>query len=298
MWTKLEENTLKTLLLSYILSHLTYTQQAKYCIIQAISSIFPEVSLLSAESNCIQFRGPEGLECRPHINSELEVICVTRGSIDVCVGRQTLHPEAGMAVLIFPYQPHSFCPQDGAQGRVYMFSLRLILDFYNTYAANGATPFCFTLSQPLWAYLSYATEAAEQQPDELPAKSLFYPLAAEYLKNVAHGTPGSPQPLLVTKVMDYILNHLQDKITLKALSSHFGINTATLSKLLREYTYCSFTDFVNNIRIEKAITLFYEQDASVTEAAYESGFGSVRNFNRVFYNTLGITPSEYRNKKR
>lgn len=253
---------------------------------------------MSAESNCIQFRGPEGLECRPHINSELEIIWVTRGCIDVYVGGQTLHPSAGMAVLIFPYQPHSFHPLVGAQGRVYMFSLRLILDFYNTYAANGASPFCFTLPQPLVAYLPHATEAAERQADALTAKSLFYPLAAEYLKNATQETPGSPQQLLVTRVMDYILNHLQDKITLKTLSTHFGINTATLSRLLKEYTYSSFTDFVNNIRIEKAITLFYEQDVSVTEAAYQSGFGSVRNFNRVFYNTLGITPSEYRNRKR
>ena len=253
---------------------------------------------MSAESNCIQFRGPEGLECRPHINSELEIIWVTQGCIDVYVGGQTLHPSAGMAVLIFPYQPHSFHPQVGAQGRVYMFSLRLILDFYNTYAANGASPFCFTLPHPLVAYLPHATEAAERQADALTAKSLFYPLAAEYLKNATQETPGSPQQLLVTRVMDYILNHLQDKITLKTLSIHFGINTATLSRLLKEYTYSSFTDFVNNIRIEKAITLFYEQDVSVTEAAYQSGFGSVRNFNRVFYNTLGITPSEYRNRKR
>lgn len=253
---------------------------------------------MSAESNCIQLRGPEGLECRPHINSELEIIWVTQGSIDVCVGGQTLHPTAGMAVLIFPYQPHSFHPQVGAQGRVYMFSLRLILDFYNTYAANGTSPFCFPLPQPLGGYLPYATEAAEQQPDALAAKSLFYPLAAEYLKNVPQSIPTPAHNLLVTQIMDYILNHLQDKITLKTLSVHFGINPASLSKLLKDYTYSSFTEFVNNIRIEKAVSLFYEQDVSVTEAAYQSGFGSVRNFNRVFYNTLGITPSEYRNRKR
>lgn len=253
---------------------------------------------MSAESNCIMFRGPEGLECRPHINSELEIIFVTEGMIDVCVGAQTLCPKAGEAVLIFPYQPHHFHPHTGALGRVYMLSFRLISDFYNSYAQNGAAPFCFVLPQPLADYLRYATAAAELQPDELAAKSIFFPLAAEYLKTVPQSVPAQAHNLLVTQIMDYILNHLQDKITLKTLSVHFGINPATLSKLLKDYTYSSFTDFVNNIRIEKAVSLFYEQDLSVTEAAYQSGFGSVRNFNRVFYTTLGITPSEYRGKKR
>ena len=246
---------------------------------------------------CIMFRGPYGLECRPHVNSELEVIFATQGCIDVCVCGLTLSIQSGEAVFIFPYQPHSFYPKENATGQVYMFSYRIAADFYNTYRAEGVTPFRFSLSQPLLDFLRYAQPAAETAPDELHAKTLFFPLAAEFLKNINRNLTHLPGSQLVNQIMDYILNHLQDKITLKTLSAHFGINTIALSKLIKTYTYSSFTDFVNNIRTEKAIQLFYEQDVSVTEAAYQSGFGSVRNFNRVFYNTVGITPSEYRRNK-
>ena len=60
---------------------------------------------MSVESESILLRGPYGLECRPHINSELEVIHVTQGFIDVWVGGVSLHVPAGHAVLIFPHQP-------------------------------------------------------------------------------------------------------------------------------------------------------------------------------------------------
>lgn len=252
---------------------------------------------MAKDSDCIDLRGPSCLECRPHINSELEVIHVTEGVIEVSVSGVTLCPQAGQAVLIFPYQPHSFHPREGAAGRVYMFRFRIAGDFYNSHGSGATRPFVFPLSEALEGFLKQAVQRAERQPDEITAKSMFYPLVAEYLENIAPAASSNPGSQLVGKIMDYILNHLQDKITLKTLSAHFGINTASLSRLIKDYTYTSFTDFVNNIRIERAITLFYEQDVSVTEAASQAGFGSVRNFNRVFQSTLGITPSEYRRSK-
>lgn len=253
---------------------------------------------MPAENACIQLRGPYGLECYPHINAELEIIHVTGGVIDVCVGGATIAAKAGSAVLILPYCPHSFHPRQNATGRVYMFCFRIAADFYNSQCAAEKRPFAFPISLGLEAYLKEAVGRAEQQTDEITAGSLYYPLLAEYLKYAEKAGTHSSHGQLVRQIMDYILNHLQDKITLKSLSAHFGINPASLSKLIKEYTYESFTDFINNIRVEKAITLFYEQDASVTEAASQAGFGSVRNFNRVFRATLGITPSEYRKNKR
>lgn len=253
---------------------------------------------MPVESNYIMLRGPYGLECRPHINSELEVIHITHGFIDVWVGGVSLRVPEGHAVLIFPYQPHSFHPLDNATGRVYMFRFRIAGDFSNTHSPREIPPFILPLSKALEDYLKEAVLRAERKPDEIAAKSMFFPLIAEYLENVDTAAAHSPGNQLVGQIMDYILGHLQDRITLKTLSAHFGINTVSLSRLIKEYTYTSFTDFVNNIRIEKAIELIGDYDVSVTDAAFQAGFGSVRNFNRVFHSILGITPSEYRRSKR
>lgn len=252
---------------------------------------------MSDENASILLRGPRGLACLTHINAEMEVIHVTCGIIDVTVGGVTIPTPAGSAVLVMPYQPHSFHPREEAEGRVYMFRFRIASEFYNSHCADGVMPFAFALPETLDAYLKDAVKLAERTPDETAAKALYYPIIAQYLQQVEAAPSRAPQAQLIYRIMDYILNHLQDKITLKTLSSQFGINPASLSKLIKDYTYASFTDFVNNIRIEKAITLFYEQDVSVTEAASQAGFGSVRNFNRVFHATLGITPSEYRRQK-
>ncbi len=253
---------------------------------------------MPAERNFIMFRGPGGLRCRPHINSELEIIVVTKGKIDVTVGDTEINAEVGDAVLILPYDMHAFSPHNDSEGRVYMFSFGLAEEFYNSRGADSLSSGSFPVPEEMRQFIAYATETAEKSPDEISAKALFFPLISEYLRSSsskpAHNHSHS---LSVRKIVDYIQSNLTEKITLRSAAAALGINPASLSAQLREYTGIPFTDFVNNLRLEKAVHLLYDCDISVTEAAYLSGFGSIRNFNRIFFDTLGITPTEYKKTK-
>lgn len=247
----------------------------------------------------IMFRGPGGLRCKPHINSELEIITVTHGTIDVTLGDITITANEGEAVLILPYETHAFCPIDDARGRVYMFAFALVEDFYNSYGGKSVESGKFTLPTELRSYLSYATPNTEKLPDEFAAKSLFFPLVSEFLRtNNSEALHNNKHTLSVRRIVDHIHENLTEKITLKSVSQALGISPTALSSLLREYTGIPFSDFVNNLRLEKAIHLLHDCDISITEAAYLSGFGSIRNFNRIFFDTLGITPSEYKKQKK
>ena len=244
------------------------------------------------------FRGPFGLNCRPHINSELEIIVATKGRIDVTVGDTVTDINKGEAMLILPYDMHAFSPVSDAEGRVYMFSFSIAEELYNSRGADAISSGKFSLSKELFSYLPAVTAIAEKNPDEISAKSLFFPLVTEYSAQCSFEVSRNhTRTLSVRKIVDYIQNNLTEKITLKSVSSALGMNPASLSSQLREYTGISFTDFVNNLRLEKAVHFLYDCDISVAEAAYLSGFGSIRNFNRIFYDTLGITPSEYKKTK-
>ncbi len=246
----------------------------------------------------IMFRGPGGLRCRPHINSELEIIVATRGTIDVTVGDAEITINEGEAVFILPYETHAFSPIDDSEGRVYMFSFGLVEPFYNSHGGKSIESGKFSLPEEIRSYLAYATPNAEQNPDEFAAKSLFFPLVSEFLKTCTSAVlHNNRHTLSVRKIVDYIHENLTEKITLSSVSQALGISSAAISEILREYTGITFTDFVNNLRLEKAVHLLHDCDISITEAAYTSGFGSIRNFNRIFYDTLGITPSEYKKTK-
>ena len=253
---------------------------------------------MSESKKHIMFRGPGGLLCRPHINSELEIIVVTRGQIDVTAGDITVRADEREAVFILPYETHAFSPVGDSEGRVYMFSFSLVEDFYNRHGGSNATSGKFALPDALFDFLFYATPNAEKNPDEFNAKSIFFPLVCEYLKTVGTAaTNNNKHTLSVRRIVDHIHENITEKITLSSVSQSLGISPTAISEILREYTGIPFTDFVNNLRLEKAVHLLHDCDISITEAAYLSGFGSIRNFNRIFFDTLGITPSEYKKTK-
>ena len=55
----------------------------------------------------------------------------------------------------------------------------------------------------------------------------------------------------------------------------------------------TFSMYLNHIRVNKAIDLIQNTDLSMTEIAMNCGFETIRNFNRVFKEIMGCTPSEY-----
>jgi len=57
----------------------------------------------------------------------------------------------------------------------------------------------------------------------------------------------------------------------------------------------TFTDFVNNYRINQA-KIFLLKDYSVTEVCFQVGFESLSYFNKLFKQHTGETPSEFKKK--
>lgn len=52
-------------------------------------------------------------------------------------------------------------------------------------------------------------------------------------------------------------------------------------------------EYVNEIRIGYACKLLYEGACSISQAAFDSGFENLSNFNRQFKKIKGKTPTEF-----
>ena len=58
----------------------------------------------------------------------------------------------------------------------------------------------------------------------------------------------------------------------------------------------TFNDYLSDERTQRATRLLCEEALPITEIAYQSGFQSISNFNRVFNKITHYSPSEYRKK--
>jgi AraC-like DNA-binding protein len=71
------------------------------------------------------------------------------------------------------------------------------------------------------------------------------------------------------------------------------LSTAAFCRYFKRQTNMTFTDFVNQYRIERAKNLLM-QDQNVTETCYAVGFESLSYFNKLFNKIVGTNPSLFK----
>lgn len=99
---------------------------------------------------------------------------------------------------------------------------------------------------------------------------------------------------IAEQIVHYMLNNFDESISLQQVAEHFGYESCYFSKLFRRLLGDSYMVYRNRIRIEIAILFLRTTKKSISDITWHCGFSTVRNFNRVFHNVTGYTPSEVR----
>jgi len=117
---------------------------------------------------------------------------------------------------------------------------------------------------------------------------------AEYLaqlrKNVSKGVLGD--------VEREIRKNYADNLTLKGLSEKYYINSAYLGQLFRKKYGCSFKDYLNQVRLDKAAFLLIHTDKKILQVSEEVGYHNLDYFVNRFISAKGCTPAKYRRQYR
>jgi AraC-like DNA-binding protein/ligand-binding sensor protein len=102
------------------------------------------------------------------------------------------------------------------------------------------------------------------------------------------------EPPAITKAKQFIQEHQADEISLGDVAKAVNTSTFYFCKMFKKATGLTFTEYLGRVRVEKAKSLLLSPHARVSEVAFEVGFQSLSQFNRVFKRITGLSPSEYR----
>ena len=72
------------------------------------------------------------------------------------------------------------------------------------------------------------------------------------------------------------------------------VSVGYFSELFHKTTGMTFTDYVTRMRVEKVKHLLGDARLQITTIAFDTGFKSVSQFNRVVRRVTGISPRQYR----
>ncbi len=97
------------------------------------------------------------------------------------------------------------------------------------------------------------------------------------------------------KITEYIENNFTNDITRESLAKVFNVNIYYISKIFKETFKMNLRSYLGLIRSEYAATLIRTTNRTLTDIALDSGFDSIRTFNRVFKKIYGISPTDFKN---
>lgn len=93
------------------------------------------------------------------------------------------------------------------------------------------------------------------------------------------------------------LIHLDSNLSLDTVASQLNVSKSHLSKILKEYQKCSFTEYVTLLRLEEAKKLLKDDEYAtytIVAIGLECGFNSKSAFYNAFKKYLNCTPSDFR----
>ncbi len=99
----------------------------------------------------------------------------------------------------------------------------------------------------------------------------------------------------IRRVEAYIDAHLADPIKIADLANLVGVSVGFFH---RAFHATLGKEFINERRIQYAMQCLQRDDAQVASVAFSVGFSSPSHFSRVFRQSVGVSPSEYRSKNR
>ena len=226
-----------------------------------------------------------------HFHAAYELLLVRRGCVSATVGGEARTLREGDGAFVTPFLPHAFFAQgEGSEIVVLVGADDLFFPVLSSLA--GEVPTFFRLENA-----SIAEDALSlygRQEDEPIRRTLFLGAAACLLSAaVAENGRGGHLPSRADKGMldaiRYIKEHATEELSLISVAARFGYAPKYFSRRFHELTKTNFSEFVAIARAGVA-HLLLDEDRTVTDVAYASGFRSLPSFYRAYRRVFGKTP--------
>lgn len=101
----------------------------------------------------------------------------------------------------------------------------------------------------------------------------------------------------VSDIMQYILDHADQKLTLGMIADHMGLSEIHTSRIFKKETGKSLITYVNEVKMNRAAKLLEDEHLKIKDIAHMVGMDDQLYFNKVFHRFYQMSPREYRKKQ-
>lgn len=229
----------------------------------------------------------------PHMHRHPEVFCVREGAIAVVINGRREVISKGEYGWIPSNCIHAYENIDNSVVDVCIFSEDFVPAFSKEIRKKFPDRSKFTCRYTTARFVNDELFAPEGSVDFYTRKAALYAIAGEVLSQINFTDTSAKNETLIDKIIRYVAENYTDNISLKKIAKELGYEERYLSRCFHNTVPMHFSKYVNLFRVDTAIALLQNTDLSISEVSMESGFQSIRSFNRVFYEITGKTPRDF-----
>lgn len=265
-----------------------------------------------------------------HWHDEMELIYFKEGTFNAWLNTREFLIESPAIMCIHAGELHSLILGAGCLESAVVFNLNILsFEHYDAIQAKLLRPLMdgrlrlpvlFGHTDPVFPHIKNCYENIEAKikemnvcraEDEIAKNSAYLQIklylfdmlaflyknnSLEHVKNIHRENEHQIENL--KKVLSYINENYSSPIRLDELSSLVNLNTQYFCRYFKENIGKTATEYINDIRIEKAAESLLETSDKIITIAQDAGFDNIGYFIRRFRQAKGVTPSEYRKESK
>ncbi|RLU59838.1 AraC family transcriptional regulator [Streptococcus iniae] len=251
-----------------------------------------------------------------HWHPELEINYIYEGTARYHIDYDFFNSQAGDIVLIRPNGMHSIHPianqkhlMDTFQFHLEMIgstiidqvSLRYLQPLQNSdykfvYCIKPDMPGYSDIKSCLFTIFKLAKEEGRHFELLLKSKLHEFIYLLFYYRYVLRKTTDDVyrKNEKIRQLIDFINHHYNENLTIEFLADYIGYSKTHFMSVFKQHTGSSCTEFLIQVRLNKACELLAHSTKPILEITHDIGFNNLSHFNRQFKWYFFVTPSYYR----
>lgn len=239
------------------------------------------------------------LDYPAHIHNAVEIVFLLEGTSVARRGKERVELSAGDVFVSFPNEVHSY--EHSRDTRYYLLILPVkpcLAPFAYAFAKQKPERAC--IDRGTWEHtglLQVVERAYRDRETALPEVMQAYMqvIFGKLLPLLPMGQATERKDEAVRALLEFLGEHYRQPLTRTEIARAVGYHENYISHIFAETLNTTLPKYLGALRVYDASALLLETDLSIAQIAVELGFGSIRNFNRVFQAEMGTSPRAYRN---
>ena len=257
----------------------------------------------------------DGIICTGFHERAMEIIEITSGKVLVQIGTEFAEAKAGDFLYVPPTMVFRVDAVDGEAGMRSMVFDSSIIEinmenfdteiFYMFYVQSKNKIVVFGEGHPVHDTLSkYMQESYDEYVSKdvcykLPIRANIYLMMTALLRYYC-GSKNELDRMIYHNVMrlrpviTYIADHYKEKIYIETLSDMITVSPDYFTKMFKDSIGRTPIDYINGLRINRAMQMLATTETSVNDISDELGFSNSNYFHKIFKQYMETSPAAYR----